>query len=59
VEPDKSLTRMNQLKMIAAAIVAACGASLTVFPPESSPFKVCTVVVAVGSAIGIVSRGRQ
>ncbi len=59
VEPDKSIARMNAVKGIAAAVVAAATPMLTVFPPDSVGYKVCLAIVGVGAALGIVSQGRQ
>lgn len=61
--PDPPLSELNdggwlsRWKPVVASLVTIAAGLLTVFSPGSWPFIVCNLVIGVGAALGIVSRG--
>ena len=47
----------KNLKRGVAAVVATCGALITVLPEHTVGYKVCFAVVGIGAALGITSTG--
>lgn len=45
------------IKKVIAFVVAVATAGLTTFPPGTIAFKVCTFIIGIGGALGIISGG--